>query len=192
MRRGHGAELVPFSPLTDPQLPERLDGLYIGGGYPEAYADVLAQNESMRNHVRRFAEQGKTLYAECGGLMYLSQSLVTADGERYSMAGVLPISTRMCDRRQRLGYVEATLTDDCLLGPAGSVVRGHEFHYSEEAESRPRTEWTAPSHARYRSGKESAQGYRKGRVMASYVHLHFGSHPELARHFVNNTRQRSS
>ena len=128
-----GAELVPFSPLTAPQLPENLHGLYLGGGYPELFAAQLAANEGLKRDLREQAAAGLPVYAECGGLMYLSQEIQDLEGRHYPMAGVLPLKVRMLKRFRALGYREITLTAAGLLGPAGTRARGHEFHYSEIA-----------------------------------------------------------
>ena len=129
--RRAGCTLVPFSPLHDRALPDNLDGLYIGGGYPEEHAQALAANHAMLESIRGFAESNRVIYAECGGLMYLSQGIETLDGARHPMLEILPGWTRMCPRRKSLGYVEVTLARECLWGRAGDVLRGHEFHYSE-------------------------------------------------------------
>src|SRR5262245_16327066 len=127
--RAAGAELVAWSPLADAEVPD-VDGLYLGGGYPELHAERLADNAAMRKSVRRFAEAGRPIYAECGGLMYLADSLEDAAGRVHPMAGLLPAAVRMREHRLTLGYAEVTLAAATLLGPAGTVVRGQEFHAS--------------------------------------------------------------
>ena len=126
-----GCELIPFSPLHDAMLPEGINGIYIGGGYPEEHAQELAANRSMLESIRQFAKCNRVIYAECGGLMYLSLGIETLDGGRHQMLGIVPVWTRMCPRRKSLGYVEVTLARECLWGRTGDVLRGHEFHYSE-------------------------------------------------------------
>jgi cobyrinic acid a,c-diamide synthase len=178
-----GAELVPFSPLQDARLPENLDGLYLGGGYPEIFARELAANTEMRNTIKEMALAGLPIYGECGGLMYLSQGLTTLTGERVPMTGVLPLEVRMLPRLKALGYRQVSLEAECLLGPAGWQGRGHEFHYSEiisETDGLSKAFRLAD-----RTGKAAAaEGYCLHRTLASYVHLHFGSNPNLARHLV--------
>jgi len=182
-----GAVLVPFSPLADSELPPDLDALYIGGGYPEEYAEQLSANEGMRRAVREFADSGAVVYAECGGLMYLSESLVTKSGASFPMADVLPISTVMLPKRKALGYAEVTLSVSSILGNKGTVLRGHEFHYSEiQALDRRGEAWQCPYTVRRRSGDESCQGFLKGNILASYVHLHFGSNPRAAAFFIEH------
>ncbi len=183
-----GAALVPFSPLEDGALPPGLDALYIGGGYPEAYAESLSANETMRRAVLNFAHSGMPVYAECGGLMYLSQSLITEPGSAFAMAGVLPVSTVMLPRRKALGYAEVTLTEPSMLGDKGTVLRGHEFHYSDIQDSGGGDDsWAQPYVVRRRSGKESSEGFLKGNILASYVHLHFGSNPSAVAFLVEHT-----
>lgn len=178
-----GCELVIFSPLRDAALPDALDGIYLGGGYPEAHVGVLAENHSMIASIRAFAASGRTIYAECGGLMYLSAGITTLDGAFHPKLGVLSARTRMCPARKSLGYVEVTTTRETPWGPVGTVLRGHEFHYSEL------TEPPACDHVyeiRYRRDKEPvAEGYQTANIIASYVHLHFASKPGCADSFVD-------
>jgi cobyrinic acid a,c-diamide synthase len=178
-----GAEIVPFSPLEDKELPGDLHGLYLGGGYPELFARQLSANLPMRRIIRERAGAGLPIYAECGGLMYLCREISDLEGQPHAMAGVLPFGVRMLPRLKALGYREVTLTADGLLGPAGTRARGHEFHYSEiisEPAQLPRLyQLTAR-----RGGEPLREGYTVNRVLASYVHLHFGSNPEVARHLV--------
>jgi cobyrinic acid a,c-diamide synthase len=183
-----GAEWVPFSPIADARLPADLDGLYFGGGYPEVYAARLAANASMLADVRQFAASGRAIYAECGGLMYLGQSLAALDGVRHAMAGVLPIETAMLERLKSLSYVEVTLKKDSLWGPAGATFRGHEFHYSEITKPlSPDSGWQTVYSVRHRSGEPAKpEGFQKGRILASYVHGHFASHPRLIEQFLAN------
>lgn len=174
-----GAELVPFSPLRDAGLPKNIGGLLLGGGYPEAHAEQLAANSSLRQSVRDFAESGRPVLGECGGLMYLAQSLEDLEGRRHEMCGVVPYHTRM-QPRLSLGYREATALAGTPLAPAGTVLRGHEFHFSHLTH--------APTHPAYRwadhTGAEVLEGYSQGNILASYLHLHYAASPELARRLV--------
>ncbi|MBI4734785.1 MAG: cobyrinate a,c-diamide synthase [candidate division NC10 bacterium] len=181
-----GASLVPFSPLRDPKLPEGLDGLYLGGGYPEVHAADLAANVSMRDDIRAHATAGCPVYAECGGLMYLSRSIETLDQRRHAMVGLLPTECRMLERRRMLGYAEVTLRQDSLWGTAGSRLRGHEFHYSEmTATDEPPDGWqTAYAVCHPRPPGPVPEGFQRERVLASYVHLHLASQPGAVRHFL--------
>ncbi|MFA6562785.1 MAG: cobyrinate a,c-diamide synthase [Verrucomicrobiia bacterium] len=181
-----GCELIPFSPLKDIALPKHLDGIYLGGGYPEEHAAALAANQGLLQQLRQFAAAGGLIYAECGGLMYLAQGIETTDGARHALLGLLPAWTRMCQRRKSLGYVEVTLTRDSLWGKRGERFRGHEFHYSELL-GNPATgsEWQTAYAVQHRQTDVAiAEGFQRGRVLASYAHIHFASRPEAVRHFV--------
>jgi cobyrinic acid a,c-diamide synthase len=178
-----GAELVPFSPLNDRELPTGLHGIYLGGGYPELYAAQLAANSGMRQAVKECATAGLPIYAECGGLMYLARDIRDLEGQAHSMTGVFPFTVRMLPRLKALGYREVTLAAAGLLGPAGTRARGHEFHYSEmvgEPIGVPRI-YRLTSR---KGGEPVAEGYCEHNVLASYVHLHFGSNPDVARSLV--------
>jgi len=183
-----GAAIIPFSPLRDPDLPSGLHGLYLGGGYPEMFAGQLAQNRGLLKSLGDQARGGMPIYAECGGLMFLSQEIQDLDWKSHAMAGVLPFRVRMLPRLRALGYREITLTADGLLGPHGTRARGHEFHYSEiisEPDSLGRLYRLAD-----RDGAASRlEGYTQDNVLASYVHLHFGSNPEVARSLVEHCRR---
>jgi cobyrinic acid a,c-diamide synthase len=174
-----GADLAFFSPLRDGYLPGGIGGLYLGGGYPELFAAELAANESMRFAVRRAAQAGMPVYAECGGFLYLLAALEDAQGATHPMAGVFPHHAKMHSRFQALGYREATLAADCLLGAKGETLRGHEFHYSGLS-ALPEDGLQAAYLARDRRGREFAEGVLRGNVLASYIHLHFGSRPRAA------------
>jgi cobyrinic acid a,c-diamide synthase len=184
--REQGAEIVWFSPLTDASLPAGLDGLYLGGGYPELHAERLSGNRQMLDEVRTFAASGRPVYAECGGMLYLSESL-SVDEDSYAMAGVLPLSMQMTDRLVQFGYVTVEFTEDCLLGRKGTVVRGHSFHHSRMASQ---GDVATNYHVQYSmSGKEEREGYRQGNVLASYIHVHFRANPAVAENFVAAIRQ---
>ncbi len=185
--REHGADIIPFSPLLDAQLPENLDGLYLGGGYPELYADALSRNATMLAAIRAFAEAGKPVYAECGGMIYLGQSLALLDGHSYTMAGLLPLQFEMTLRLVHFGYVQVEFTEDCLLGKKGTTVRGHSFHCSriQAGSSMPAAYWLNYS----LSGREEPEGFHVKNVLASYVHLHFRGNPTLAPSLVAAARR---
>jgi cobyrinic acid a,c-diamide synthase len=182
---GFGAELVFFSPLDDRELPADLDGIYLGGGYPELYAGQLAANAGLRQALKAAAAGGLPIYAECGGLMYLARELRDLEGQDHPMVGVFPFTVRMLPRLKALGYREVSLTAPGLLGPAGTTARGHEFHYSEivgESETVARLYRLTPR----KGGEGTREGYGAGNVLGSYVHLHFASNPDVARHLVQH------
>jgi cobyrinic acid a,c-diamide synthase len=184
---GFGAELVPFSPLKDRQLPADLHGIYLGGGYPELHAAGLAANDGLKQALKEAAAGGLPIYAECGGLMYLAREIRDVEGRAYPMAGIFPFTVRMLPRLQALGYREVTLTAPGLLGPSGTRARGHEFHYSEIV-GKPQGVGRLYRLTPRRGGAAVREGYGEGNVLASYVHLHFGSNPEVARHLVASCR----
>jgi cobyrinic acid a,c-diamide synthase len=178
-----GAELIRFSPVHDGSLPS-VDGLYLGGGYPEVHAKELAANESMRKGIRDFARQGGLVYAECGGLMYLCSALQTLEGSRYPMCDVLPGETTMHDRLQALGYVEVQTVDESILGDAGVAFRGHQFRYST-MKIEPHAIDQIYSITRRLTGATFAEGFVMNRVLGSYVHAHWGSNPRIPTALVN-------
>ena len=179
-----GAELVFFSPIADTRLPADLDGLYLGGGYPELAAGRLASNAAMRDQIQARSREGMPIYAECGGFMYLCEELLAQDQKRYAMVGCFPFVPRMYSRLKALGYREVTLIADTVIGPAGTVIRGHEFHYStiERTEANGDTVYRVSD----RAGVDKPPGgYYRNRTLGSYTHLHFGSQPQAAGYFVN-------
>ncbi len=180
-----GCRLVPFSPLHDEKLPEA-DLLYLGGGYPELHAKTLSENSAMRAAVRRFAEAGGYIYGECGGLMYLCESLVRTDGTALPMCGVVPARTLMTNRRLSLGYAVVRVEHDCILGASGTQTRGHEFHYSTLKVIKDTQ--TAMTITRERGGIAKPEGFLVRNTLASYTHVHFGSNPAVARHLVERLR----
>jgi len=171
-----GAAIVSFSPIRDP-LPPDLDGLYIGGGYPELHAEALAQNTITIAAVRELAAGGAPIYAECGGLMYLGEHLCMA-GSESPLCGVLPFSTAISGGL-KFSYAEVQTTGG-LFG-AGRRARGHLFHFSE---IRGAAETGRCYHVRTSRGDLGDEGYQVGGVLASYIHLHFASDPGLAPAFV--------
>ncbi|MBG0790663.1 MAG: cobyrinate a,c-diamide synthase [Desulfovibrionaceae bacterium] len=190
--REAGARLVEFSPLADTRLPDELDGLYLGGGYPELYAFELGQNNKLRREIKEFCESGRPVYAECGGFMYLMNDIVTGRG-RYAMSGVFPIRAEMADRFRVLGYREIVTREATVLGPAGLSARGHEFHYSFIQEEGGLADLDAVYDVTGRKGPvEGPEGFRAGNVLGSYVHLHFASNPEIPEAFVKACLERAA
>ena len=185
--RENGAEIAFFSPLSDASLPRDLDGLYLGGGYPELHAEALSCNAQMLADIRAFVAKGKPVYAECGGMIYLGQSLALPDGANYAMAGVLPLQFEMTPLLVKFGYVDVTFIEDCLLGRKGTKVRGHSFHCS-----RVRAGSIVPAAYRLKyslSGIEELEGFSSANLLASYVHLHFRANPALAASLTGAARQ---
>ncbi|MBI3767305.1 MAG: cobyrinate a,c-diamide synthase [Deltaproteobacteria bacterium] len=173
-----GAEIVEFSPLCDMRLPSGTCGLYLGGGYPEVHAARLAANLPLLEALRAFAAAGGLVYAECGGLMLLGDTLEDETGRTHAMAGVLPLRTRMLPQRLTLGYREVTIACD-FLPPL--VARGHEFHGSTlDDSSVPVSLARAYVVGDPATGVSAREGFTSRRTLASYVHLHFASAPALA------------
>jgi cobyrinic acid a,c-diamide synthase len=181
-----GAELVFWSPLSDRTLPEKVHGLYFGGGFPEVFAAALSQNQTARAAVRSAIAAGMPTYAECGGLMYLAEQLVDFDDQAWDMVGVLPTTTQM-EKRLTLGYRRAVAQQDSPLMQSGTTVWGHEFHRSSLR--------TQPHKPLYQiqgvdpQGPIAAEGWQVDQVHASYVHLHWGATPEIPFQFLQTCAQ---
>ncbi|MGC1403784.1 MAG: cobyrinic acid a,c-diamide synthase, partial [Thermodesulfobacteriota bacterium] len=191
--KAKGAELVPFSPLRDRHLPQGLDGLYFGGGYPEEYARTLSENQSFMEDIRALAASARPIYGECGGLMYLSQGIETVDNGQKPLVGLLPVWTKMRGSLKTLGYVEVRLEKDSFFGIGGTIIRGHEFHYSElMTDPCGDPQWQAVYQVRRRrSEKMFFEGFQNGPILASYVHLHWAGRPAVAESFINQLSERS-
>jgi len=180
--RENGAEIVEFSPIADSALPENLHALYFGGGYPELYAAELSANNSLLQDVRDFAQANKPIYAECGGLMLLGETLTTLDAKSYPMAGVLPVAIEMTKALVHFGYADVEFAHDCLLGEKGTLVRGHSFHCSrilahDSLRCIYRVHYSL-------SNRREPEGFVRGRVLGTYIHLHFRSNLSLVSSFL--------
>ncbi len=171
-----GIELVPFSPINDKLLPDGCDALYIGGGYPEVFADRLESNESFRSDIKKRMLSGLPVYAECGGLMYLADHIVSLSGKKNAMVGFFDAEVQMTSRLQHFGHVEAVLNTD------GSDVtyRGHEFHKSVFVpKSQINTKISVAKNEQFWDC-----GYNIGNTIATYVHNHFYSNLEFLEFLV--------
>jgi cobyrinic acid a,c-diamide synthase len=177
-----GAELIFFSPLKDKKLPKDLDGLYLGGGYPESFSQKLSADRTMRRAILQKIKEGMPVYAECGGLMYLSQSLKGFGGKAFPMVNALPLKVEMDRKRLHLRYVEIKTTTPTLLGPKGTVARGQEFHYSSIVSNRYRGSMIYQGINS--AGEKFTEGYANRNLLASYCHLHFRSNPLIPAFFV--------
>jgi cobyrinic acid a,c-diamide synthase len=189
--RAAGAEIVFFSPLRGAALPPGTGCVILSGGFPEVYAEALSANRDLHATLCAEHREGLPIYAECGGLMYLTQAIVDGDGRRHVMVGLLPGRSVM-GGRLTLGYRLARAADDSWLLPGGEVVRGHEFHYSiwEDRPADLPPAWLLLP--RSGEGGHRPEGARLGSLWASYVHLHFGVRPGLAERFVAAARRYSS
>jgi cobyrinic acid a,c-diamide synthase len=178
MFRALGCEPVFFSPLEDTALPEGISGLYLPGGYPEMYASQLSENDSMRRAIRDMINRGLPTVAECGGFLYLHETL---DG--FPMARVFPAAAFRTEKLQRFGYIEIAAQKDNLLCPAGSRIRAHEFHYWES--SSPGNDYTA----RKASGfAEYPCIHASPTLYAGFPHLYFPANPAVARRFAEKMK----
>jgi cobyrinic acid a,c-diamide synthase len=177
-----GAELVEFSPISDGALPADLDGLYLGGGYPEIHAAQLSENASMRDAIVQFAKSGGPIYAECGGFMYLCEAIVDSDGREHQMAGLFPTRVRMQKQLAAIAYVEVEASEEALWLRGGQRVRGHEFHYSIIDEMPASVSRCLRLSA---GNKTRDDGYAVGCVLGGYSHLHFRSSCDFASSFVD-------
>lgn len=176
--QSQGVELLTFSPMYSRELPPKTNALLLGGGFPELFAEQIAENASFLGILRDAVEAGIPCYAECGGLMLLSQGIQTAQGRRLPMAGVVPGTMEMRPALQNFGYCTASDT-------RGNSVRGHEFHHASwRSESESANAWTV---TRRRTGTSRPEGFRTGRLHASFVHVHFPSHPEVMRSLLHLT-----
>ena len=184
-----GADIVYFSPLEDNSLPEDIDGIYFGGGYPELNAGQLKEKKELLAQVKQASLSGMPIYGECGGFMYLCRNLSDMDGRQAGeMCGIFDFDIQMSRRLRSLGYREITLTSDTLLGKKGEKIRGHEFHYSSIASDQyPNTENPEDVYeVASRVGQDiSLKGYQSEQTLGSYLHVHFGSNPKAASHLVN-------
>ncbi len=178
--RAAGAELVPFSPLTDTQLPENIGGLYLPGGYPELYANELAKNDPMLYAIRKAVENGMPTVAECGGFLYLGQHLEGSDGVSYPMAGVLPGDGVRKEKLTRFGYAFLTSQSDSLLFSAGEQIPVHEFHYWDSTENGAAFLAQKPV-----TGRSWSCGFATPTLYAGFPHLYGAGHPQWVRRFTH-------
>lgn len=176
-----GAELIPWSPMTDAELPEGVRGLYFGGGFPEVWAEQLADNTPVREAVRDAIKAGMPAYGECGGLMYLCDRLVDFSGKSWEMVGILTAEAVM-GKKLTLGYREAKALQNNFLLPEGETIRAHEFHRSELTSVAKRPLFAIPGDRPSRPVLQ--EGWRFKNLQASYLHLHFGEYPSVPQNFL--------
>ncbi len=176
-----GAKLIDFSPLKDEKIPD-VDALIFGGGFPEMFLHELENNTAMKTSIQQAAADGMPIYAECGGLMYLSEKIQGFDGETYDMVGLVPGTCVMQKKLQRVGYVTATALRESIICQKGDTLRGHEFHFST-LECKDDFPWAYNLQGtRQKTGH--IEGYAKDNVLASYLHLSFDGNFMAAEHFL--------
>ena len=172
-----GAEIVEFSPMSDPKLPD-VDGIVLSGGYPELHADALESNTSMLEDIRSKVKAGLPCIAECGGFMYLHERMEDSDGRMRNMCGVIPGEVRNTGKLSRFGYITLNPEKDDGMMPSDITVKGHEFHYWDSDNCGD--DWNA----RKTNGKEYRCIHDTGTMLAGYPHLYYYSNPEVAYHFL--------
>lgn len=178
-----GAQIIYFSPLNDDNIPET-DGIYLGGGFPEVFLSQLAKQTSMLSSIRAAHKKGLPIYAECGGFIYLCKNISDFKGCRWPGVGIIPAEAQMGKNLAGLGYVEAKMVKDSILGSQGDIYRGHEFRYSQVTGLNPADAAYSLSGGKGEEGRRD--GYAQGNLLASYAHLHFRSNPAAARKFLES------
>ena len=184
-----GCRLIPFSPLSDRELPGDLDGLILGGGYPELYARELSENLSMLKSVRKALRRGMPCIAECGGFMYLHEKMEDENGREYPMTAVLPGKTFPAGKLVRFGYICISSADSGKTGAAGYIkpgemIRGHEFHYWDSTDNGRTCRAVKPD------GRRSWDCIcAQGNLFAGYPHLYMPSLPEFAKRFAERCEE---
>jgi cobyrinic acid a,c-diamide synthase len=173
-----GYEIAFFSPLKDKILPEGIEFLYIGGGFPEVFAKKLSENKSMLKSVSDFASSGAPVFAECGGFMYLSENIFCGR-RKYNMVGLLPCRIRMASKLHSLGYREIKLTQTSFLGKKGMLLRGHEFHWSTAEFTSKNITPAFEVKGTRKDSKWTPSGIKINNIIASYIHVHFLSNPSI-------------
>ncbi len=185
--RRAGARVVFISPLADETIPD-VDALYIGGGFPETHAEILAEKESFRKNLKRLADRGLPIYAECGGLMYLGEELIL-EGRSYPMAGVLPLAFGLCKKPQGHGYTVVRVEEKNPFYEVGTEIKGHEFHYSNVLKCPEEKESLVFSMKRGTGIKNKRDGAVYKNVLATYTHVHALGSPEWAEALVKKARE---
>ncbi len=178
-----GAVVVPFSPLNDTKLPDELDGLYLGGGYPELYLEALSGNTSFLESLRKASAAKMPIFAECGGFLYLQEAIFDRDGTEYPMAKLLPGTSRLGSRLCRFGYVTLTAQENTILGKTGTQIRAHEFHYADSTEN------GAAFTAERPNGKQWKAVQFTDHIAAGFPHLYFPSNPAVPKAFAQACQQ---
>ena len=180
----NGAEVVLFSPMHDSALPGNLTGMFLGGGFPEAYAKQLEENQTMRHSIKKAVEDEMPAYAECGGLMYLVESTQDLEASLHRMIGVLNAKAVMTGKLESLNYSVADVIRKNILTDVGFTLRGHEFHYSK-IEDVPSDSKFAYEMTVGKGISGQRDGWLQHNLLASYLHIHFGYDPRIPKNFVD-------
>ena len=175
-----GVEIKFFSPLNDETIPEDVDALIFGGGFPEVFARELAANTSMINSIKQANAKKMPIYAECGGFMYLMEGIYDFEQKFYPMVSLIPAKAQMHKKLQMVGYVQAEILHDNIIGTKGKVFNGHEFHFSTQIENETEAFPWAFEFTKMRNNAKYKAGYAKDNIVGSYLHLHFLGSPTAA------------
>ena len=186
-----GADIEFFSPLQGEQPAPNAAGVYLGGGYPELHTAKLSANVGLWRALKALTLRDAPIYAECGGFMVLTETLIDGEGRRWPMAGLIPGVTRMTDKLAALGYRHATAARANLLAEGGDILRGHEFRYSTWECSQPIGSHDAAWQVQgtRASAPGDSAGFVSGNLLASYLHIHFGQRAGIADRFVSRLLQ---
>lgn len=178
-----GATLIPFSPMKDKSLPP-MDGVILGGGYPELYLEELSANKSFLRDLKEKLEQGLPCFAECGGLIYLGKTMTIHD-KTHELTGFFPFDFTMTDRLQHFGYMEASIEAGTPLTTEGELsIRGHEFHYTKRIDTTDYPTSYRVTKKRRTKDVHWEEGYRKQNVLGGYPHFNFYSNPQCAKNLL--------
>ncbi|OHD36165.1 MAG: hypothetical protein A2086_03945 [Spirochaetes bacterium GWD1_27_9] len=172
-----GIELVYFSPINDKSLPKGIDGLYFGGGFPEVFANELSVNKSLLLEIKNCCENNMPVYAECGGLIYLTEGIIDKDNNFYNTVGFFNIKTKMTDKLQRFGYIEVDYEN--------IKIKAHEFHHSTLEESNDKNYEFSYKISKLDKNKQWVCGLKRKNVLAGYPHIHFYSNFEFFKKIIN-------
>ena len=183
MLQENGAKITYFSPLHDTKLPDCCDALLIGGGYPELYAGELSRNVNMRNAIKQAIDTGMPIVAECGGFMYLHESITDKDGISHPMVGVIPATCSYKGKLVRFGYVEIQENKSCFL-PEGQLIKGHEFHYFDSTDNGDCCTAQKPT-----TGREYPCVMEGDNYWMGFPHLYYPSNPFFAESFVKKAEK---
>lgn len=183
-----GVEFVKFSPIEDKKIPENVDGIFLGGGFPEVFAKELSENKELLKDIKEKSLANMPIYAECGGLMYLGKELESTDGNFYEMTGILNGKSVMSKRLQRFGYCVGKSNKDTVLTELGDEVNGHEFHYSDFL-TEEETIYSMEKTLSDGSLKKWSGGYKINNTFGTYLHTHFAGDYKIALNFIKKMEE---